>query len=324
MYKKELENALNQKSFNPYFFFYGECDFQNNYFAQKVLEKWQIQANEKLLMYYDEYDFSTAKNFLAQSSLFGGNNVLIVKTDKALVTKELEALIALTKKSHESFFIYQYFGEGTKAKRIAKPFEKNFVRFFKLGMSEALNLLNQEARAIELKIQGYALSHLYQLHLENISLCINEFEKLKLLNKEITPQDIDKVVYGLGSIGLENFIEKLILKQDITSAFQNLCENGFGDEIRIVNAAQNYLSNLILFHLYIKINGRFDAREILGYPLPMQIAQKRAAQSIKIDLQTYKELYELLLKAELKLKKLKDIDKNSFLLSTLISFQKLL
>lgn len=324
MYKKELETTLNQNSFAHNFFLYGECDFQNSYFMQKILEKWGIQKEEKLLMHYDEYNFITAKNFLSQSSLFGGNNALIVKTDKAISAKELDTLITFTQKSENSFFIFQYFGDATKAKRIAKSFDKNFVRFFKLNMSEALTLMNQEAQKHELKIQGYALSHLYQLHMENISLCLNEFDKLALLNKEVTVADIDRVVYGLGSIGLENFIEKLILKQDITVAFQNLCENGSGDEVRILNATQSYLSNLVLFHLYIKIYGKFDAREILGYPLPQQIAQKRASQSIKIDLKTYKNLYEILMKAELKLKKIKDIDKNTFLLATLIQFQKTL
>lgn len=324
MYKRELETIITKEQLSPYFFLYGECDFQNNHFTQKILESWKIQADEKMLMHYDDYNFTTAKNFLSQSSLFGGNNVLIIKTDKVIPTKDLDTLVALAKKSSESYLIYQYFGDATKAKKIAKSFDKNFVRFFKPNMSEALTLLNQEAQKKGLKIQGYALSHLYQLHLENISLCTNEFDKLLLLNKEITPADVDNIVYGLGSIGLESFIEKLIQKEDITQAFQNLCENGSGDEVRILNATQNYLSTLILFHMYIKVYGKVDAREILGYPLPPQLAQKKANESIKIDLQTYKNLYEELMRAELKLKKLKDIDKNAFLLSTLIRFQKLL
>lgn len=324
MYKRELEQVITQRKVASSILLYGECDFQNNFYADRILQTWNALEDEKLLMHYDDYDFTSAKNFLSQSSLFGGNNILVLKTDKALPAKELDILISLSEKSAESFFLYQYFGDSTKAKKLQKSFAKNFVRFFKPNTSEALTLLNQKVKEVDLKIQGYALSHLLQLHMENLSLCVNEFEKLKLFNKEITTTDIDKVVYGLGSIGLDTFIEKLIAKQDITNAFLNLCENGSGDEVRVLNAIQNYLSNLILFHMYIKINGNFDAREILGYPLPPQLAKKRASDSIKIDLSTYKELYELLLRAELKIKKLKDMEKNSYLLATLINIQKIL
>jgi DNA polymerase-3 subunit delta len=123
---------------------------------------------------------------------------------------------------------------------------------------------------------------------------------------------------------MDKFIETLLKKEDISIAFQNLFENALADEVRIINAIQAYLSNLLLFHLYIKIHGNYDAKEILGFPLPPQIAKQRASDSIKIDLNTYKKLYEVLLNAELKLKKMKDIDKNTFLLSSLIKLQKLL
>ena len=324
MYKRELEQVLHTKKLEPFILLYGECDFQNNYFSEKILSYWNTSEDEKLLVHYDEYDFSHAKNFLSQSSLFGGNNILVLKTDKLLPQKELDILIDLSKKSQESYFLYQYFGDATKAKKLTKSFGKNFVRFFKPAISEALQLLQQKAKDVGLNIQGYALSHLYQLHMENLSLCVNEFEKLKLFNKEITVNDIDKVVYGLGSVGMDKFIETLLKKEGISIAFQNLFENALADEVRIINAIQAYLSNLLLFHLYIKIHGNYDAKEILGFPLPLQIAKQRASDSIKINLNTYKKLYEVLLNTELKLKKMKDIDKNTLLLSSLIQLQKLL
>lgn len=324
MYKRELEQLINNKAIKDSILLYGECDFQNNYFTDKILESWNTQSDEKLLLHYDEYNFTTAKNHLSQSSLFGGNNVVVVKSDKVIPQKELEVLINLSKKSSESFFIYQYFGDSIKAKKLTKPFGKSFVRFFKPNVGEALTLLNTKAREVGLNIQGYALQHLYQLHLENLSLCVNEFEKLMIFDKEITTSDIDRVVYGLGSVGLDNFIEALIQKKDIRESFYNLSENGTSDEIRVINAIQNYLSNLLLFQMYIKIHGTFDARAILGYPLPPQLAKQRAHESTKIKLETYRDLLEHLLRVELKLKKIKDLDKNSFLLSSLIKLQKIL
>jgi len=321
VYKREFENLINANKLPKALLLYGECDYQNNYFAKIVENKWSDEGDEKLLLHYDEYNYATAKNHLGQSSLFGGQNIVIVKTDKVIPKKELDVLIELCNKSDNSYFLFQYFGDSKKASNIAKAFKKNFVRFFKPNPSEALTLLNVKAQEFNLNISRYTLQHLYFLQLENLSLCVNELEKLSLLNKEITVADIDNLVYGLGSIGLDLFVEKLLKKEDIKESFITLSDSGSGDEIRVVNAIQNYLSQLLLFHMYIKIYGSFDARAILGYPLPPQIAKKRADHSIKIDIQSYKDMLEHLSQVELSLKKTKNIDKNSYLISALIKLQ---
>jgi len=321
LYKNILERILSSNEVPNYIFLYGECDYQNNYFGNKIVEKWSKGDDEILLLHYDEYNFSIAKNHLSQPSLFGGQNILIIKSDKTAPKKELDSLIELCEKSSNSFFLFQYFGDSKKASTIAKSFKKNFVRFFKPNLGEALNFLNLKAKEIGLNINRYALQHLYFLQLENLSLCINELEKLSLLNKEIGSVDIDRVVYGLGLVGLESFVEKLLRKEDIRDSFLTLCQSGGADEIRVLNSIQNYLSQLLLFHIYIKMNGTFDARAILGYPLPPHIAKKRAEHSIRIDIQSYKEMLEHLAKSELAIKKMKNIDKNGYLISSLIKLQ---
>ena len=321
MYKREFENLLNSNRLPKSMLLYGECDYQNNYFSEKIIKKWIQPDDEKLLLHYDEYNFTTAKNHLSQSSLFGGQNIVIVKSDKAIPKKELDVLVGLCEKSENSFFLFQYFGDSKKATSIAKSFKKNFVRFFKPNLSEAITLLHVKAKEIGLNINGYTLQHLYLLHMEDLSLCVNEFEKLSLLDREIHSVDIDRIVYGLGSIGLDTFVEKLLKKEDIKSSFETLCESGSADEVRVVNAIQNYLTQLLLFHMYIKVHGTFDARAILGYPLPPQIAKHRADMSIRIDIMSYKKMLEHLAKSELALKKVKNLDKNSYLISTLIKLQ---
>ncbi len=321
MYKREFENLLNSNRLPKSILLYGECDYQNNYFADKIIFSWSEPEDEKLLLHYDEYDFTTAKNHLNQSSLFGGQNIILIKTDKTIPKKELDTLIGLCEKSENSFLLFQYFGDSKKATTIAKSFKKNFVRFFKPNLGEALNLLHVKAKEVGLNINNYALQHLYLLQLEDLSLCVNEFEKLSILNKEITVSDIDRIVYGLGSVGLDSFIEKLLKKENIKESFATLCESGNADEVRVINAIQSYLSQLLLFHMYIKIHGSFDARAILGYPLPPQLAKQRADHSIKIDMQSYKNMLEHLTNSELTLKKLKNIDKNSYLISSLIKLQ---
>ena len=307
MYKRELEGAIKNSKLSRFMFIYGECDYQNNYFASLIIKQWNQNNDEVLLLHYDEYNFDVAKKYLSQSSLFGGDNIVIVKGDKTVPKKELDILIGLCEKSDNSFLLFQYFGESKKATTMTKAFKKNFTRFFKPSLSEALALLNLKAQEIGLNINGYALQHLYFLQLENLSLCVNEFEKLALFDREIGTSDIDRVVYGLGSIGLESFVEKLLNKDDIKDSFLTLCQSGFGDEIRVINSIENYISQLLLFHMYIKIHGTFDARAILGYPLPPQLAKKRASHSIRINISSYKVIMEHLIKSELALKKIKKI-----------------
>ena len=325
MYKREFENLLKAKKIPKASFFYGACEYQNNFLANELLLLLKANSEEKLTLYFDEYTFSTAKNFISQSSLFGDRNILIIKTEKPLPTKEAETLIELCGKNESSYLIYQFFGEDKEALSLTKLFEKSphalFVRLFKADMNEALNILSQQAHQQGLSIDRYVLQHLYSVHMEDLSLCAKEFEKLSLLEKEITINDIDRLVYGLGSVSMEHFMTKLFEKKDLSELYERIIEGGGVEEMRILNATQSHLSQLFLFHAYIKMHGSFDAKAILGYALPTPIAQQRSHQSIKIDLATYHKLFELLAITEYKLKKVSGVEKNALLLSSLIKLQ---
>jgi len=325
MYKREFENLLNSSKIPKSTLLYGACHYQNNYFGNKILEKLSVIPEEKLLLYYDEYNFTLAKNFLSQSSLFGDRNILIIKTDKSIPKKELDVLINLSSKNETNRLVLQFFGDDSKAKNIAKSFapkkDANFVRFFKPNQGEAIFLIDTRAKEIGLHVNRFVLSHLYQLENEDISLCINDLEKLNILDKEIEICDVDKLIYGLGNVGVDQFIYELLQKKDIKETYIRLTELGGSDEIRIINAIQTYLGQLFLFYMYIKINGKFDARAVLGYPLPPAIAQEKSRLCMLFDLKTYNSIFNLLLESEFKLKKIQNIDKSSLLLSTLIKLQ---
>ncbi len=312
---------IKNSSLPRYFLLYGECDYQVSLYSKKILSSWNSFEDEILSFYFDEYDFKTAKNHLAQSSLFGGNNILLIKTDKTIPKKELDTLISLTKKSENSFFMLISLADQSKAKNLQKAFGKNFARFFNFNLNEAINTLYNSSKNIGLDIDRYALNHLYVLHSENISLCLNELHKLKLLEKKISINDIDNYVYGLGSIGLESFVESLLTIKDIKSIPLMLEQLGGVDEIRVINSIQNFVSTLLMFHLYIKAKGQPNVVEIIGYPLPPKIAQKKAALSLKFDIKTFRTMLDILKDAEFALKKQKNLDKNSYLISTLIKLQ---
>jgi len=228
-------------------------------------------------------------------------------------------------KNDSSYFIYQYFGEDKKATPLTKFFEKQhsgaFVRLFKADFNEAMQLLQNHANAVGLSIDRYALQHLYMIHSEDLSLCVNECEKLLVLGREIGMNDINTLVYGLGSVSMDHFITKLLEKKDIKEEFERLVEGDGVEEIRIINAIQAHVSQLFLFHAYIKLHGAFDAKAILGYSLPPQLAAQRSQHSIKIDLPTYQKLSSQLIDAEYRLKRVGNIEKSSYLLSSLIKLQ---
>lgn len=325
MYKREFEGMLKANKAPKSTLLYGACAYQNAELASGVLNLLAANPEEKMTLYYDEYNFTAAKNFLSQSSLFGDRNILILKTDKALSSKEAESLVSLCAKNDTSYFIYQYSGEDKKITTITKLFDKSnegaFVRLFKAEMNEAIQLLHAHATRIGLSIDRYALQHLYMLHSEDLALCANELEKLLILNKDIQISDINALVYGLGNVSMDQFITKLLDKKDIKEEFERLVEGDGVEEMRIINAIQSHLSQLFLFHAYIKLNGSFDAKAILGYPLPPQLANERSRQSIKIDISTFHKLSTLLIDAEYRLKKIGNVEKNSYLLSNLIKFQ---
>jgi len=328
MYKREFENLLNSSQIPKSILLYGACFYQNEFFGKKILEKLSANTEEKLLLYYDEYNFTLAKNFLSQSSLFGDRNILVIKTDKTIVKKELDILINLSFKSSTNYLLLQFFGDDSKAKNIAKAFSPkknaNFVRFFKPNLGEALFLLQNRAKELNININRYALSYLYQLQNEDIALCINDLEKLNILDKEIEVRDINELIYGLGSVGMDEFIYELLQKRDIRESYSRLMELGNADEIKIINAIESYLSQLFLFYAYIKIHGTFDARSVLGYPLPPNLAKERSKLCMMFDLKTYNTIFKYLLQIEYKLKKMQNIDKSSMLLSALIKLQSLL
>jgi len=325
MYKREFEGVLKANKAPKSTLLYGACAYQNNALAHQLLTLLQAASEEKVMMYFDEYNFTSAKNFLSQSSLFGDRNILIVKTDKTIPSKEVETLVSLCAKNDSSYFIYQYFGEDKKATPLTKIFEKQndgaFVRLFKADFNEAMQLLQNHANAVGLSIDRYALQHLYMIHSEDLSLCVNECEKLLVLGREIGINDINTLVYGLGSVSMDHFITKLLEKKDIKEEFERLVEGDGVEEIRIINAIQAHVSQLFLFHAYIKLHGAFDAKAILGYPLPPQLAAQRSQHSIKIDLSTYQKLCAQLIDAEYRLKKVGNIEKSSYLLSSLIKLQ---
>ncbi|MCH9812942.1 MAG: DNA polymerase III subunit delta [Epsilonproteobacteria bacterium] len=323
MYKNHLEVAIKGNNLPKSLLLYGE-DFFSTYYTKRILPLLGDKDNI-LSFYFDEYHYESAKNFIAQPSLFGDVNILYIRHDKKVPKKELDSLVGLCQKNPTSHLLYQFSGEDRVAKELTKSFGKkksaDFVRFFKPHMGEAMSMMQQQAQKLGLDIENYALQHLFMVQNEDLSLSMNELSKLTLLDKKVTAADIDKHVYGMGEMGMDEFIAKVLNKEDIREQLQKLLESGSFDEVKIINTIQSYMVQLFMFNAFIKVHGRYDVLEILGFPLPQNLAQQRAAQCIKINIPTYQKILKHLLEAEHTLKIESNIDKNSYTFSTLIKLQ---
>ncbi|MDR1975504.1 MAG: DNA polymerase III subunit delta [Campylobacteraceae bacterium] len=322
MYKKDFDLILASKNIPRALFLYGACDYQLSLLEGEILALWG--GGEMLKFYFDEYDFKGAKAYLSQASLFGDKNIMLLKLEKAPAQKEVEELVELCKKNDINHLLFIFYGEDAKAKDITKAFGKSFVRVFKPNPSEAVKFLSNEAKKINLNISGFVLQNLYAVQNENLSLAVSELAKLSLLNREVSNIDIDNLIFGMGNIELETFVTKLLNGDKITAMYKTISQNGVIDEIKLINAIQSHLFGLFLFHSYIKINGSFDAEKILGHPLPPQLAKQRSETAMRLKPKTFAKLLKTLTNAEYALKTNSNLDKESYMISTLIEVQECL
>ena len=320
MYKNELDKHIQNNSISNSFVFCGESSFLIDMYTEKLTN---IEDASLLKFYHDEYDFNSAKAHLSQASLFGGQNVLIIKSEKKVPKKDLDVFIDFCEKNPENIFVYAYYGSDHKT--YTKAFSKTntmSVRFFNPNQGEAIFAVAQVAREKQVNIDNFTITHLLNIHNGDVALACNEIDKFKVYDRAITTKDIDNLVFGLAEINIDDFIKKILNKKDFKIELENILEHG-EDEIRVITAITTYLTQLYMFNIYIRVNVAPNALEILGYPAPKFVVDEKAALSLKFKPNTYYKLHALLLESELKMKS-SNVDKGAILLSTLIRVQKLL
>ncbi len=325
MYKKALDELLN-KGFNlKSILLYGEEPFFIKEYSQKIADLISPQKDSRLIYYFDEYSFQGAKNYLSQSSLFGDINLLIIKHEKQLPKSELDSLIDICNKNENSFFIYELYSND--AKRVSKSFDKkrqaDLVRFFKPSLYEAKNIVLNFAKKRDIDIDNYSINHLLLSLDLNIELALIELEKISIKSKKVGHKEIDELIYPLNALNLERFYLDLLNKKPINEILKKMDEEEI-NEIRVILGLENFLQQLFLFHSFIKLNGRFDSREVLGYKLPPQIEKERMETAIKLKEKQFLEIFKTLLTSELYIKTASNIDKKSYLFSSLMKIQALL
>ncbi len=314
MYKNEFDKKIGD--IKKSYLLWGEEPYYIQSYGQKISKL--VGDENKMVFYYDEYDFESAKNYLSQASLFGDVNLLVIKGEKPVPAKELKALLEFTKKLPKSFIIYElYSNEG---KRVAKEFEAD-VRFFRPKEFEALNELKNIASQLGMDIDTPALKHLLHAVDMDLSLAVSELKKLGVYSKSIGTKEIDTLVYATNPVSLEKFFISLIEKKPLNELFMKIEEQEI-NEMKILLGIENFISQLFMFYSYIRFNGRIDSKEVLGYKLPKFIEEQRSRLAIKIK--NYPDIFMTLQECEYELKTKSSIEKKSTLFSYLIKIQALI
>jgi len=324
MYPRDFEARLAQ-GLPKAVLLYGE----NDYMCEHYIERYKSELNARedaLTLYFDEYDFERAKGYLAQSSLFGGVNLLIVKTDKKIPKKELDTLVALTQSNGDNYFLYRYTGVPTQAKSLQSAFSDKtggvWVRFFEPNVREATAILEQKAQHLNMRIDRYALQHLLAVLHNNLALAANELEKLAVLG-EVGVSDIDRLVYSTAPLGIETLWGELFEKKPVAPIIEQLLDFG-EDAFSILRALQYFINDIFLINAYIKLHGQPDFRAIFGYVPPRHVQERKQMLALKVGSGTLLKLYETVLAYELMLKKAPPTQREGLLYGLLIKIQALL
>ena len=314
MYKNEFDNALRQnKTFNAYMF-YGQSHFLIDYYTSLVAN--QLGSPDEIeKLYFDDFNFKYAKDKLLQSSLFTSNNILIIKLDKKLNKKECVELIEACNTNSDSKVIFSCMGDSdfkTMGGYFTSKLNAVSVRMFSPFQNEAIRILENQGKELGVNCDMSALNHLYFMHRQDLSLCVNDLKKLSILEQRITPDIVNKHCFGIGAVNFEDFLHDLMSAQDISDDVELLLEEGM-NEIYLLNQISSFVQQLFMISSYARIHGSANAKEILGFIPPKNVWEKKSRLAISIKPERFLEILNYLLKIELELKSSKISNQNLYL-----------
>lgn len=303
MYKKEFDTLWNNNTHFDAYMFYGQSNYLVDKYTQMVANKYATQEPASKI-YFEEFKVNEAKNFLLQSSLFSQNNTLIIRLDKPLNKADSTALIEACNTNQDSTVIIACMGDGefkTMERYFTKKNNSVAVRFFSPFPNEALFYIQEEAKKLNINYDIAALQHLYTMHKEDLSLCINDLQKLAILDDKVTPGDVDAHCFGFTCISIEDFSFKLLSAQAVDTDLEQLFETGV-NEIFLLNQLTTFIQQLFMINAYARSYGAPNAKEILGYNPPKQIWEKKARLAISIKPLQFEKMLQYILDLELELK----------------------
>lgn len=323
MYKNEFDKEFNKGTEYGAYLFYGAESFLVESYGEKVAKK-LANGEDINKLYFEEFSTDQAIDILSQSSLFSSANILLVKINKKVPKKELDKVVESCFKNQDNKVVFCCFGDAD-FKSMESSFTKKTnsvaVRFYPLEDYEAKQILGEKANELKIDIASHDLEFLYNMHQKDLALSFSDLSKLAILDEQITSKTISLQCFGLGSVNIDDFLEKLILGKNVNKDIYDLLEEGI-DEIALVYRITSFVSQLFMINSYLKLYGNLNILEIWGYPLPQKIAQRQASLATKFHKNDFTNMLTFLQDLELELKSGKVIDINTYFQSRLRLFQK--
>lgn len=318
MYKKEFDNIIKSgKTYNAYMF-YGQSEYMIEKYASDIALM-EASGDDITKIYFDDYDFKTCKNTLLQSSLFSSKNILLIKTAKKIDKKEVNELIEACITNSESRIIFACMGDGdfkTMASYFTDKTNSVSVRFFTPFPQEAILILENEAKKLNMKYEVSALNHLYFMHRSDLTLCVNDLNKLSILDEVISSKLVEIHCFGIGTVSLEDFLYNLLSGQNINKDLFFMLEEGM-NEINLLGQINSFIHQLFMISSYARTIGTPNPKEILGFIPPTNVWEKKSRLAINIKPEKFLELFKFMEKLELDLKSSKIPDHNAYLQASL-------
>lgn len=291
-------------------FLYGESPFWIEYYSSKIASK-ITDAENTSRFYFGEYQYAQVFDLLSQSSLFGDSALVILKLDKKLSKKEIQAFLkAIEGNRSNSLIIEFYRSDSRSAGEYARDFKEMAgvfkgdgvveVRFFEPNLSECQMLLAQKAKELGLQIDMRNLMFLLNMQNGDIAIALNELEKFIYLNRPVSEKDINELCSGIGSVEFEDLLNALLGRKEVLGIYARLEEEGL-DEMGLLSAMGNYFYRLFMFFAYIRSHGKVDAKEILGYAPPHFVVEKFVREAMSLREKQYKEIFECLIEWRIKI-----------------------
>jgi DNA polymerase-3 subunit delta len=317
IFDKEFASNIQYKAY----LFYGQCDYLVESYGYKVALK-LADGDDIQKIYFDEYNYKDAKNYLSQSSLFSSNNVLLIKVSKKIPKKEIDELIQTCNSNPNSYLILCCIGQ-IDFKSMTKSFTKKVssveVRFFSPTDQEALNILSENCIKYNIQCGIAELQYLYNMHQKDLNLSINDISKLSILDEQITVNIINAQCFGMGAVNIDDFFTKLFLGKNIKRDLYMLLEEGM-NEINLITQTTSFIQQLFTINSYLKLNGQLDIIAIWGYKLPTNIANNRASIAMRFHQSDFIRMLNFFSNLELELKTKNTLEVNSYTQASYRSF----
>lgn len=323
MYRNALDGLISAKNVPNFILLRGVDEFQLELYTQKLIKYF---ASENFLsFYYDEYDYILAKGFF-EPSLFGGSNMLYIKSTKSLNKKEAENLINECKKNQNNRLIFELNEEnGTANRDFLACFDKNDVRFFRPNsIDEAILLLSKKCEMCEIFPNSAALRKIYQKHNENLYLSAAEIEKFANLGAILNIENVELLVSGLSEVSFDELFDKIFSGVKFYAEFETYTKSSNYNEIEFLNYLYRTIFRIFSLHAFAKISGRFDFKTVLGYEPPQNVKNQIERLAKGISTKKFLQIFQFINLLEFNLKTKKNLEKEYYLLSKLMELQRIL